>query len=244
MAVSLTISETLDGTQIADALADSSSGTTNSGLDYGTVTNGVFAPLTDQVLNTGAQHLYIQHDATIDPITNVKFHLEAFSGANGYGGADSAANDLTTILTMGNDSAAASPTPTKNNDNGKGEGVWFDMDADVSTTNQFDWATNGNGEGGNDTVAMFGQGGGVASGLGSDLATAFTCKADAMVYNLPGETVGTVPVDGKIGKAGDTVLGDAAHLKSRIYISTAFSQGGIFQMSIVSSFSYTAQGVF
>jgi len=50
MAVVLTISETVTGANVSDSLAGGS-----TGLDFGQVTNGQYAPLISQAANTGHQ---------------------------------------------------------------------------------------------------------------------------------------------------------------------------------------------
>ena len=75
---------------------------------------------------------------------------------------------------------------------------------------------------------------------GIDLASAFTLVGDAMVYNNTGETLASAAVDGQIAKAADTVLGDSAHVKLRIYIPNSFSDGGIIQWEWVIAYSFTA----
>ncbi len=255
MTVTMTVAETLTlalaGTDYSDALADGSGGTTNSGMDYGQVVNGKYAPLIDEIANTGRLDIYYSHDATVDPVTDVKFFLDEFSGANGYGGPGSRSPtiDLTTILDEGNTSANVGSPPSKNNANGLGAGIWIDQDADVSDTNQFDWSTNrGNGTpAGNGTVYIYGANGGAATGEGRDLATAFGLMTDAMVHDVASvETLATSPVAGQIGrrKAVDATegaaLGEAAHIRTRVYIRTAFTEGGIFQFDNTIAFSFTA----
>lgn len=226
MAVTLTISETLDGAAISDSLAGG-----GSGVDLGSVTNGQYAPIGVQANNEGAQTLYIRHDATIDPITDVKTFLQQYGTGTGftYGGADTAADDYTTLLNEGNASGSS-----KNNLDGNSSGIWIDMDADASTTNQFDQAAFPA------LVKIYGDNGGAASGDGIDLASAFTMVGDAMVIDSGGETLATNPVDGQIGKDGDLVLGDNAKIKLRSYLRGNFAQGGILQYELVVSYSFTA----
>lgn len=254
MTVTMTVAETLAnaiaGTDFSDALADGASGTTNSGMDLGQVVNGKYAPLIDEVANTGKQDVFLSHDATVDPVTDVKLFLDEFSGANGYGGPGSRSPtiDLTTILDEGNTSANAGDPPSKNNANGKGGGIWLDQDWDASTANQFDWSTNrGNVTvAGNGTVYIYGANGGAATGEGRNLATAFSLMTTAMVYLDGTEQAATGPVAGQIGRrrsvdvAEGELLGEAAHLKKRVYIRQAFTEGGIFQFDAVTAFSFTA----
>lgn len=250
MTVAETLADALAGTDFSDALADGSGGTTNSGLDYGQVVNGKYAPIIDEIANTGKQDVYYSHDATVDPVTDVKFHLDEFSGANGYGGPGSRSPtiDLTTILDEGNTSANVGSPPSKNNANGLGAGIWIDQDSDVTDTNQFDWATNrGNGTpAGNGTVYIYGANGGAATGEGKDLASAFDLMTTAMVYSNAGEQQATGPVAGQIGRRRSVdvpegeLLGEAAHIRTRVYIRTAFTEGGIFQFDKTAAFSFTA----
>ena len=222
MAVLLTVSESLDGVAVADALAGG-----GSGVDLGSVINGSYAPVILKSANTGQQHLYIRHDATIDPITDVKTFIQQYGVGTGfsYGGADTAANDLATIKSLGNGSGNS-----KNNNDGLSGGLWIDMDWDASTVNQFDQASFPL------LVKIYGDN----LTDGTDLTTAFPMSADAMVYDAPGETAATVPVAGKIGKDNDTVLGDNAHVKLRIYLTQSFSDGGIVQWEWVIAYSFTA----
>ena len=251
MTVGETMAASLAGTDFSDALADGASGTTNSGVDYGQVVNAKYAPLIDEVANTGAQDFYFSHDAVVDKITDVKFFLDEFSGSNGYGGPGSRSPtiDLTTIFDEGDTSAQIGDPPSKNNANGKGGGIWLDQDRDVAATNQFDWSTNrGNGTpAGNGTVYIYGANGGAAGGEGRSLATAFGLKTDAMAWsNAAVETAASTPVAGQIGRrqgvdlAEAQTLGEVAHLKGRIYIRTAFAEGGIFQFDHTTAFSFTA----
>jgi hypothetical protein len=222
MAVVLTISETINGSAVADSLAGG-----GTGVDFGSVVNNQFAPLIDKTLNTGAKALYVRHNAVTDPITDVKTFIQEYGVGTGfsYGGADSAAGDFTTMRDLG-----AASGSNKNNGDGLSGGLWIDMDADASTTNQFDQATFPL------LVKIFGD----SSTDGIDLASAFPIAADAMVYDAPGETVGSAPEAGKIGKAADTVLGDNAKLKLRIYLPDAYADGGIVQWEMVTAYSATA----
>jgi len=222
MTVLLSISETLGGSAFADSLAGG-----GTGIDLGSVQNNSYAPVILKSANTGAQNVYVRHDATIDPITDSKFFIQTYGLGTGftYGGAQSAANDNTTLISMGTASGSS-----KNNADGLSGGLWLDMDADASTTNQFDQANFPS------LVKIFGDN----SIDGTDLTNAFLLKSNACVYAAPAETNASAPVDGKIGKAGDTVLGEAAHLKLRIYLPNAFSDGGIVQTEFVIAYSFTA----
>lgn len=222
MTVLLTVSETLDGSAVADALAGG-----GTGVDLGSVVNNSYAPVILKSANTGSQPLFIQHDATIDPITDVKTFIQTYGVGTGftYGGAVSAAADFTTLKNLANASGSS-----KNNNDGLSGGLWIDMDWDASTTNQFDQGTFPT------VVKIYGDG--LTDGI--SLASAFTVAAAAMVYNAPGETSASSPVAGQIGKAADTVLGDAAHVKLRIYVPNAYADGGIVQWEWVIAYSFTA----
>lgn len=226
MAVSLTISETLNGAAVSDSLAGG-----GSGVDFGSVTNGQFGPLIDQGLNTGAQTLYVRHDAVDDPITDVKTFLQEYGTGTGatYGGAATASDNYTTLLNEGNTSGSS-----KNNLDGNSSGIWIDMDSDASTTNQFDQAAFPA------LVKIYGDNGGSASGDGRDLATAYQMAAEALVVDSGGETQATTPVAGQIGKANDLVLGDNAKVKMRGYLRSNFPDGGIFQWEWVVAYSFTS----
>ena len=223
MAVNLVISETLDGAQVADALAGG-----GTGLDLGQVQNGEWSPrVPPSSNNEGKQDLYIQHDAVVDPITDVKLFMQEFGVGTGftYGGADSAAGDFTSLKNLADASGSS-----KNNADGLSGGLWVEFDADVSQVNQFDQATRPT------LVKIFGDG--LTDGI--DLASAFQIPTDSMVYNAPPETLASAAVAGSIGKAGDTVLGDAAHIALRIYLPQSQTDGGIFQGELVTAYSFTA----
>jgi hypothetical protein len=222
MAVLLTVSETLNGAAIADSLEGG-----GTGIDLGAVVNNQFAPFIDKTANTGAQNLYIRHNAVDFPITDVGFFIQEYGVGTGftYGGADTAANDLATLISLGTASGSS-----KNNADGLSGGLWIDMDSDVSTTNQFDQA------GFPAVVKIFGD----AGTQGINLASAFTLQAAAMVYAAPAETQASAPVAGQIGKAADTVLGDNAKIKLRIYLPNAFTDGGYVQCELVCKYSFTS----
>ena len=248
MSVILTVSETLDGSAVADALA--TPGPANTGVDFGSVVNGSYAPVTSQTNNTGRKNLFIRHSATIDPITSVKTFVQQYGTgtAFGYAGADSAANDFNNkIKALGNTSGES-----KNNADGLSGGLWIDMNAvllDSIGSTQFDFATNGYDSvgltnGGDDTVRIYGDN--LVDGI--SLASAFNMHTKAMVIDtnqaLGGDAVNgyvpTLPVTGVIGKNGDTAKGDNAHTKLRIYVRSDTVDGGIVQWEWVIAFSYTA----
>jgi hypothetical protein len=161
MAVSLTISETFGGSALSDALAGG-----GTGLDFGSVVNNSYAPVVDKTANTGAQNIYVSHNAVDDPITSLKIYIGQFGLLTGftYGGARTAAGDYTKVKALGQASGSS-----KNNADGLSGGLWMDMDADVTTANQFDQASRPT------LVKIFGDSG--TDGI--DLASAFTIAADA-----------------------------------------------------------------
>lgn len=223
MSVLLVVSETVTGAEVSDALEGG-----DTGLDFGQVSNGSYSPLSSQVANTGHQDIYLSHNAVVDEITSVKTYVAQFSGT--YGGADTAADDLTTLLAYG----ASDTGATKNNTDGNSEGLHIDQDWQVSTANQFDYSREATGQ-----KRIYGKD---YSGLdGSDLANAFPLHADACSFwNGSSEIDATTPVTGKIGLAADTVLGNRGHLKSRFYLSSGTADGGILQWDWVFAYSYTA----
>lgn len=228
MAVTLTISETLTGSGLADSLSGG-----GTGLDLGQVINGQYTPIVDQPTNDGVQNIYLSHDAVIDPITDVKFYVQQYGVGTGftYGGANSAAADITKLLNMGNSSSSSNA----NNADGLANGLHIDMDWQVTTANQFNPSRIGT------QVRIFGDNGGAATGDGRNLATAFNLYVDAMSRNNGGTEVdASSPQTGKIGKAGDTTLGDRGHIKKRFFLATAETDGGILQWEFVTAFSYTA----
>lgn len=226
MAVNLTVSESIDGAAVSDVLAGG--GGSNTGVDLGSVVNGSYAPVTDKSANTGRQDLFVHHDATIDPITDLKCYLGQYGAETSYayGGADSAANDYIKLKNLAQASGSS-----KNNGDGNSGGVWMDFDWDVSDANQFDHSTRPT------LVKLFGDNG--TDGI--DLASAFGVPTDSMVYDNAGtETAASAPVAGSVGKAGDTALGTNAHLRTRIYLPQTETQGGILQWEYVFAYSYTA----
>lgn len=224
MAVALIISETLDGSQVADSLQGG-----GNGIDLGPVNNNSYAPVTSKSANTGKQDLFIQHDAAVDPITDVKTFVQLYGSGTGftYGGNDTAANDYASLKALGNASGSS-----KNNGDGLSGGLWIDMDWDAVTANQFDQANFPT------VVKIYGDN----LTDGTTLGTAFDVNAAAMVYNNASvETAPSAPVTGTIGRAGaPTVYGDAAHVKLRIYLPNSHTTGGYMQWEWVVSYSFTA----
>jgi len=248
LSVVLTVSEVLDGSAVADALA--TPGPVNTGVDFGSVVNGSYSPVTVQANNTGRKNLYIRHNAVTDPITSLKTYIQIYGTGTGFGyaGADSAANDFNNKLkALGNTSGAS-----KNNADGLSGGLWIDMNAiltDVTAGTQFDWDTNGYdsvglSQGGDNTVRIYGDN--LVDGI--SLASAFDMHLKAMVIDtnqsLGGDAtngyVPTGPATGILGKNGDTVRGDNAHAKQRIYVRSDTIDGGIVQWEWVIAYSYTS----
>lgn len=220
MTVLLTISETFGGPSLADSLAGG-----GTGIDLGSVTNNNYAPIINKSANTGHQNIYIRHDATVDPITDVKIYIQDYGLGTGftYGGADTAANDKSTIVQLGNSSGSS-----RNNADGLSGGVWVDMDWNSASSDQFDQANRPS------EVKIFGDN--LTDGI--SLESAFTIKSTAMSHS--NEADASAPQDGVIGKSGDTTLGDHAHLKMRIFLPFTFSSGGVVQCEFVISYSFTA----
>jgi hypothetical protein len=202
-----------------------------SGVDFGQVTNGSYAPIIDKSANTGAQIAYINHDAVESPITEVKFYLANYTATGfTYGGSNTSSADLASVLAQGQ--ASDESASAKNNNNGLAGGLWMDMQWDVSTTNQFDISTRSS------NVKIFGNNG--TDGI--DGASAFDLSADAMLYSSDdtAEVAATTPVLGSIGKDNDTVLGDYAKLRFRVYLTSAFPDGGYFQIALQISYAHLA----
>lgn len=220
MTVSITISETLDGVELADALVGDPLAV---GLDLGSVQNNSYAPLVDKSLNTGAQNLFVRHDATVDPITNCKWYLQAYGTTVSwpYGGARTPALDIAALKALGDASGTS-----KNNADGLSGGIWLDQKWDASSVQQFDAGVS--------EVSIF------TTALGFSLATAIGIVKESMVYDNTGETAATTPVDGVIGKNNDTVHGDNSHQKERIFIPSAYAEGGYYQFEQVLAYSFTA----
>jgi hypothetical protein len=224
MAVNLTVSNTtVTGAEASDALSGGS-----TGIDFGQVVNGAYAPIVSQSANTGQMDIWIKHDATVDPITSVKLYAAQYSGT--YGGANSASGDLSTLLAYGASDSGA----TKNNTDGLSQGLAIDMDWQVTSTNQFDYTRESPGQ-----KRIFGKS--YSSIDGSSLANAFTLKSTAMsYYNGTTEVAASAPVDGKIGKSTDTALGNRGHFKARFYLNNSATSGGYIQCGLVISYSFTA----
>lgn len=248
MAVNLTVSETLDGSQVADTLADSGGGPF-TGIDLGSVTNGSYSPQTAGT-NAGNKPLFVRHDATVDQITDTKTYIAEYNTnlPNTYGGADTVGNDYTRIKAMGSNSG-----DSKDNSDNLSQGIWVDHDATTSEANQFDYTargTDGTTTNGNGTIIKYGDN---SDAMAVSLATAFIIPSEAMVIDSD-QTAGSIPVppspsagfiasapvDGEIGINGSGTLGDNAFLKMRVYIAGSETQGGIHQVEWVIAYSFTA----
>lgn len=226
MPVVMVVAKTAAGSDVSDSLNGGA-----VGLDLGQTIPGAYTPVTLQAVNTGAQHLFFYHNATVDPVTSVGFYLDPFSGT--YGGASSAAADYSSILALG---LADAGTTNNNTDPGGGlsRGLHIDMSWDVSDSSQFAYAREASGQ-----KRIFGK---VYSGLtGATLATAFPVHADAMSYwNGTVEVDASAPSAGSIGKSTDSALGNRAHIRARFYLQTGALDGGILQFDTICKFSYTA----
>lgn len=221
MAVNLTISKTLSGAAVSDALAGGS-----TGLDLGQVINSQYVPIINQGANTGHQDIYVYHDAAVDPVDDFKTFVTTFSGT--YGGADSAVNDIATLIAKGQ----ADNEATANNSDGLASGFRIEHDG---------FGIGGLGASAflpsRAQVDIYGNNG--TDGI--DLASAFDLHVDALVFdNATVETDATTPETGKIGKSGDSVLGDNAHVGFRFYLEDSAPDGGILQWDTVFAYSFTA----
>ena len=227
MAVSLTISETLDGTQIADTILGAPAQT---GCDLGAVANNSYAPLISKTLNQGKQDIYIRHDAAVDPITSCKSFLQIFGTGTGYAYGGNNTNptaDFNMLKALGFASGNS-----KNNADGNSGGIWIDHRWNSNDTTRFDQATYPT------KVKIYGDN----NTDGIDLASAFGFLGDGCVYDAGGsvETAASAAEDGKIGKNGDTVRGDNCHVQMRIFLPTSHTTGGYCQVEWVIAYSYTA----
>jgi len=218
MAGIITLSKTLDGAAISDGLLGG-----GVGLDLGPSVNGQYGPIVSKAANTGQQDLYISHDGTVS-ITDFSCYIQQFGTDTGfaYGGQSTAATDFTNLVSIGTASGTS-----KNNADGLSGGLWLEMDADIAVTSQFDILTRPT------FVKQFGT-------AGVSLATKHVISSAAMVYNNSGEQQASSPVDGEIGAAGDTTLGDAAHLQYRAYLPSSGSPfSGKEQFELVFAYAFT-----
>lgn len=232
MAVSLRVSKVLaapsggyanGGAAVSDTLAGA-----GTGVDLGSVVNSEYTPIISKSANTGWQSLYVSTNATIDAVTEVKSFIQQFSQT--YGGAQNAVTDFTTMKAKGNASGNSA-----NNNDGLSSGLRVEHDADLGATLGAS-AFNGT----RAQVKIYGKdyGGGQ---LGISLATGYDLHVDALIWNNAGTAVdASAPVTGKIGKTGDTALGDVALMKLRMYLESAAPDGGVIQWDWVLSYSFTA----
>ncbi len=227
-AVNLTVSETMGGSAFADALSGG-----GTGIDMGNAVTGAFTPVSNQTTNAGHKDVFVTHDAVVDPVTDFKTHLGQYGVITGaaYGGATTAAADFTKVLNMGDQSTGA----VANNGDGLSSGLHIDMDWQVAQSQQFNPSRIGA------QVQIYGDNGGAATGQGRTVGTAYTMHVDAMSRNNAGSEVdASAPVAGKIGKAGDAVLGDQAHPRLRFYVRSNEAQAGIMQWEWISTYAFTS----
>ena len=223
MAVNLTISKIFNPpVQVSDALAGG-----GVGLDLGQLVNSSYTNVISAPANTGYQDIFVNHDAVVDQITDYKTFVGIYT-AGAYGGADSPANDIATVIAKGQ----ADNELTANNSDGLSSGFRIEHGGiDISGLGASAFLPS------RAQVDIYGNNG--TDGI--DLASAFTMHEDAMVYNNAGSEVdATTPVAGQVGKSGDTVLGDVAHVGIRFYLEAAASQGGILQFDWTHAYSFTA----
>ena len=221
MTVLLTVSEALGGAELSDALVGD---VLAVGCDLGSVQNNSYAPKIDKSLNTGKQDLYLRHDAADFEITEVGWYIQAYNTALTwtYGGARTPGDDFDALIALGDASGTS-----KNNADGLSGGLWLDQKWDATSVQQFDSAVS--------NVSIF------KTGVGDSLANKIPVHVNSMIWNNAGvETDATTPVTGKIGKSGDTVLGDVSHGKIRIFIPNSYAEGGYYQWETVIVYSFTS----
>ena len=211
-------------------IADGLSGG-DTGADLGQASNGSYAPLSGaQSGNGGSKDLYLSHDATVDPITNISFYLGEFSGTYGGPASSSPSADLATLLQQGEDDAGG----LANNSDGLSSGLHMDMSYSVSTPNQFAPARVSTGQ-----KRIFGKT--ISLVQYGTQTNPIAMHEDACFYwdgstkNAP-----SAPEAGKVGKSSDTVLGNRAQIRLRYHLPTTASIGGIIQWAFTTVFSYTA----
>jgi len=231
MTVNLRVSKQLTdtGSDLGPAVSDALAGG-GTGVDLGQVINGQYTPIISQIGNTGHQDIYLGHDATVDPITDVKTFVAQFSQTYGGPGTSSAAADIATLIAKGQSDNEA----TANNSDGLASGLRIEHDGRGMSTGSLGAAGFLPSRA---QVDIYGNNG--TDGI--DLASAFDVHVDAMVFNNAGSEVdATTPVTGQIGKVTDTVLGDRAHVALRFNLETAAPDGGILQWDWVVGYSFTA----
>lgn len=226
MAVTLTISEVNGGSNMIDSLAAGS-----LGMDMGTSSAGIFGPLVNVASNLGHQDIIVKHDAINDPITNVVISIAPYSGV--YGGNSTAALDYSAIGAYGV-ADASSGAATANNSDGLSRGLHIDMDWQVATATQFSYTREATGQ-----MRIFGKTYTGKDGL--TVLTAFPLHVDACSYwNGSTEVDAITPVSGQIGKNADTVKGNQAHIRSRFYLHSGETIGGILQWDTVFTYAATS----
>ncbi len=221
MAVALTASSIFTPTTpYSDALNGG-----GTGIDFGVGTNNQWTPIINKASNTGYLAIYLSHDG-INEITELKTYISQYGLGTGftYGGDDTAANDMSAILALGDASGSS-----KNNADGLSGGIWLDTDSDVSGANLFDRASRPT------EVLVF------RTGFGDDLGNSFPVPLASMLFDSGGgvEAQPSAPVDGTIGPSGNTVFGDRAVILSRIYFPDVFSTGGVLQFELVFTYAFS-----
>jgi hypothetical protein len=224
MTVSIIVSKLLSGTAVADSLLGG-----GSGVDLGDCINNEYAPIISKAANTGHQKLYIRNDAVVDPITDVGTFVQQYTQT--YGGANSAAADYSTLIAKGSASSTSA-----NNSDGLGGGLRIEHDADLGNTlgaAAFD--------GTRPQVKIYGK-----SSAGINLDNKVDLHVDALIYDSNAHGSAGTPVDasapetGKIGKNNDSVLGDHALIKLRMYLEDAATEGGTLQFDYVITYAFSA----
>lgn len=231
MAVNLRVSKLLTNTgpDLGPAVSDVLSGG-GTGIDLGQVVNGAYAPITSQPANTGHQNIFFGHDATVDPITDCKTFIAQFTQTYGGPPSSSPAADIATLISQGQSDNEL----TANNSDGLSSGLRIEHDGRQTANLVLGAAAFLPARA---QVKIYGNGG----TQGIDLASAFALHVDAMSYNNAGAEVdATTPQTSKIGKIGDTVLGDRAHVAIRFYLEATAPDGGIIQWDYVFAYSFTA----
>lgn len=242
MAVIITASRLVQGaTELNDTLAGAGS---PEGGDLGSVQNGAYAPIASQSLNTGEYQIYFRHDGVIDRITNVVTFIDEYGVGSGntYGGAKNPAQDISDLLALG---LASDGNKNNTEDPPLGGGLRIDMNASAAALNKFDYDANGLGQGGNDTVGIYGKDDG-GGNFGSSLSGGFVAKSNGMVYDGGGnvQAIPSAPVDGEIGRSGDQTereaIGSDFRANLRIYLPSTYPDGGIGQVDYYLGYSFTA----
>lgn len=222
MAVSLTIGEVYPPvSDIADGLAGG-----GSGYNIGSVTSGQWGPITNKISNLGHKDLYVKHDGT-NKITDIRLSIAEYGTTTGfsYGGDDSSSNDYTNVVAQG-----ANTGDSKNSSDNNSNGAWFEFQSDVSDANRFDVSPR------SQYVKRIGEG-----GNGVDIATGYLIDAAAMTYDAPGKTNASAPVNGELGPAGNTILGEIMHLQMRHYVrQTGAEINGRVQYEMILSYAFTS----